>query len=172
MGDLKRIHESAIPAALGRAERYRLLNEPQEAESICRDILEVDASHQDALRTLLLALTDQFERDLRTMREEAADLLQRLRSEYERVYYDGVIRERAGKALLEAGYPSSAVYDAIREAMDRYDRAIGLAPEGEDEAILRWNTCVRLIERHNLAPAQSAEDHMQLESFDDEVPHR
>lgn len=172
MGELKRIHERAIPAALERAKQYRLLNEPQEGESICRDILEVDPSHQDAIRTLLLALTDQFERDLRTMRAEAVELLARLRSEYERGYYDGVIHERAGKALLEAGYPRAAVYEAVREAMDLYAKAIDMAPDGDDEAILRWNTCVRMIERHGLCPSEAGEHEMEVESFDDEVPHR
>ena len=38
-----------MPAALEKALRYRLLNEPVEAESICRDVLEVDPDNQAAL---------------------------------------------------------------------------------------------------------------------------
>src|SRR5205085_11166530 len=53
MADLKRLHKEAIPAALEKAERYRLLNEPGEAESICLDILAADAENQQAIITLL-----------------------------------------------------------------------------------------------------------------------
>ncbi len=172
MAELRKIHASAVPAAMERAERYRLLNEPREAESICRDVLEVVPDHQEAIQTLLLSLTDQFERDLRTMRSEASELLPRISSEYERTYFQGVICERAGKALLCAGYPKPAIYDAVNEAMDLYAQAIDKAPAGDDEAILRWNTCVRMIERHALCPACQAEHEMEIESFDDEVPHR
>jgi len=49
MAELKRLHKDAIPAALEKAERYRLLNEPGEAESICLDILAVDPDNQRAL---------------------------------------------------------------------------------------------------------------------------
>ena len=57
---LKPISEEGIPEAISKAELYRYLNEPGEAESICRDILVVDAENQMALRQLGLALTDQF----------------------------------------------------------------------------------------------------------------
>ena len=57
---LKKIETSGIAHALEKAERYRLLNDPAQAESICRDVLEVEPAHQDALRHLILALTDQF----------------------------------------------------------------------------------------------------------------
>ena len=40
--ELKRISQAALPAALAKAERYRLLNEPEQAESICRDVLAVE----------------------------------------------------------------------------------------------------------------------------------
>ena len=55
MSELKSLHKDAIPAALEKAERYRLLNEPGEAESICLDILHVDPENQQAIVTLLLA---------------------------------------------------------------------------------------------------------------------
>ena len=58
--ELKTIARDGIPHALEKAERYRLLNDPAQAESICRDVLAVDADNQDALRALILALTDQF----------------------------------------------------------------------------------------------------------------
>jgi len=42
MYELKRLTKEAVPRALEKAERYRLLNEPTEAESICQDILRVE----------------------------------------------------------------------------------------------------------------------------------
>ena len=60
MFELKTLSKSAVPAALAQAERYRLLNEPAEAESICLDVLRVEPDNQDALVTLVLSLTDQF----------------------------------------------------------------------------------------------------------------
>src|SRR5207248_11695595 len=58
MSELKSLSKEAIPAALEKAERYRLLNEPGEAESICLDILKADPENQQAIITLLLALTE------------------------------------------------------------------------------------------------------------------
>ena len=46
--NLKPLSRDAVPAALIKAERYRLLNEPGEAESICLDILQVDPANRDA----------------------------------------------------------------------------------------------------------------------------
>ena len=37
---LKRLGERNLEAALAKAEQYRALNEPEEAESICRDVLD------------------------------------------------------------------------------------------------------------------------------------
>ena len=58
--DLKPISAAGIGEALEKAERYRLLNEPSLAESICLDVLRIDPENQHALVMLLLALTDQF----------------------------------------------------------------------------------------------------------------
>jgi len=44
MFDLKPLSKNAIPAALAKAERYRLLNEPMQAASICEDVLRVEAN--------------------------------------------------------------------------------------------------------------------------------
>ena len=60
---LKPMSADAIPSAIAKAERYRLLNEPGEAESICLDILQIDPHNEDARVMLLLALTDQFPLD-------------------------------------------------------------------------------------------------------------
>ena len=56
MYELKPLSREAIPAALEKAHRYRLLNEALEAESICRDILAADPVNQEATVTLLLAI--------------------------------------------------------------------------------------------------------------------
>jgi len=60
MFELKRLSPDAIPAALERVERYRLLNESRCAESIRRDVLAVDPGNTQAGIGLILSLTDQF----------------------------------------------------------------------------------------------------------------
>src|SRR5262244_1472637 len=82
---LKVLSPAAIPAALERAERYRLLNEPTQAESICLDILEVDPESQPALILLLLSLTDQFG-DSHFSIERALALLPRLNNKSDHTY--------------------------------------------------------------------------------------
>jgi tetratricopeptide (TPR) repeat protein len=153
MFELKPLSPGAIPEALRKVERYRLLNEPREAESICLDILRIDPDNHDALRELLLSLTDQFEFDRAARKvEEARKILQRFPDEYDRNYYAGVITERLAKARLAQGGPRSgfAAYQQLREAMRWYERAEALRPPDNDDAILRWNTCARLIMSHNL----------------------
>ena len=60
MIELKKLKTESIPTALEMARNYRLLNEPDAAESICLDILAVAPRHQETLITLILALTDKF----------------------------------------------------------------------------------------------------------------
>lgn len=161
----KRLSKEAIPAALEKAERYRLLNEPLEAESICRDILEVDAENQQALVTLLLALTDQFEERLGEAVEEARRLLPQLREEYARAYYQGIICERRAKAHLRRGIPGAGrlAYGWLREAMDCFEKAAEIRPPGNDDPILRWNTCARLLKRHpEIVPEEEETDSFQV----------
>ena len=57
---LKSISKAGIPEAIAKVELYRYLNEPEEAESICRDILAIDPDQQLARRMLGLSITDQF----------------------------------------------------------------------------------------------------------------
>jgi hypothetical protein len=154
MFELKHITREAIPAALARAERYRLLNEPEEAESICLDILAVEPEHQAALVMLLLSLTDQFRGGRPECFGEAQAVLPRLHGEYERLYYEGIIWERRGTARLDRGGVGSAqvVFPWLRKAMGYYDSAEAIRPAGNDDAILRWNTCARLCAWHRLGP--------------------
>jgi hypothetical protein len=170
MYELKPIAKDSIPRALSRAERYRLLNEPSQAESICRDVLAVDPGNQEAVVCLILAVTDMFE-GMKAKVDEARSLVARLPGEFERRYYAGVIEERWGRALLSSGYPGDVVFHAVRSAMQCFDSADQIAPPGNDDAVLRWNTCVRMLERHHLAPSDEPEGERRV-SFDDDVPMR
>jgi tetratricopeptide (TPR) repeat protein len=150
MFELKSLHPDGIPAALEKAIRYRLLNEPWQAASICEDILAVEPDNQEALITQLLALTDQFGRERGADARAARELLPRLEGEYAQTYYAGIIAERRAKAHLARGGPGSgaAAYEALRQAMEHYEKAEELRPPGNDDSILRWNTCVRIFQRH------------------------
>lgn len=142
--EFKPISKQGIPEALAKVERYRLLNEPALAESICLDILAVVPDHQQALISLLLARTDQFQSNLNA--KPAQDALARIKGDYERAYYAGIIWERLGHARLRQGPGgAAAAYHALRGAMDHYEKATQSAPVGNDDAILRWNTCARTI---------------------------
>jgi hypothetical protein len=155
MLQLKPVTREGVPRALEKAERYRLLNEPVEAESICLDVLSVDPENQVALTTLLLALTDQFEERAGDVVQRARAVLPRFRGDYERAYYAGIISERRAKAHLKHGGPgaSSIAYAAFQEAMSWFAKAEALRPAGNDDAVLRWNTCARILERHDLRPS-------------------
>ena len=159
---LKLISKAAIPRALERAERYRLLNDPEQAESICLDVLAVDPDNQQALVFLILSITDRFRRTDRPSFHVAMQHLQRLTDPYQRHYYEGLIWEREGQARLGRSMGSSFAYDSFRNAMDCYERASSLSPAADDEAILRWNACVRVIERVKLRP-RPAEPEQPLE---------
>jgi hypothetical protein len=149
MFPLKPISPDGVPAALQKAERYRLLGEPTAAESICLDVLAIEAENQQAAVTLLLAITDQFSEAPAEGERRARDVLPRLRDDYKRAYYEGIIYERRAKAQLRRGAPGAGemAYEWFRKAMTLYERAEALRPSGNDEAILRWNTCARILER-------------------------
>lgn len=154
MFELKKIHRDAIPAALERIERYRLLNEPRVAESIALDILEVDPDHEEALIGLLLALTDQFhmEGSSAKLNRRAHQLVPRLKDEFHRLYYTGIIHEREGKARLNRGYPGAGfdAYELLHRAMDCFAKADPLEDKDSDDAVLRWNSCARIVMDNNL----------------------
>lgn len=151
MFPLKPISRDSIPAALQKAERYRLLGEPSAVESICLDVLALEPDHQQAAITLLLAITDQFPDAPAEGERRAREVLPRLRDEYKRAYYEGIIYERRAKAQLRRGAPGAGemAYESFRKAMTLYERAEALRPPGNDEAILRWNTCARILERNS-----------------------
>ena len=146
----KPITKDGIPAALQKAERYRIINDPTSAESICLDVLAVSPENQPALVTLLLAITDQFGQAPTEGVRRAREVLPRLQGEFKRMYYAGIICERCAKAQLRYGAPKSGemAYSWLREAMSWYEKAELQQPAGNDEAILRWNTCGRLLARY------------------------
>ncbi len=165
MFQLKKISREGVAEALEKAERYRLLNEPRLAESICLDILEVDPQNSKAIVTLLLAITDEFGSSSPSDVNDAKQLLPRLQSEYERFYYEGIICERKGKSLLGKNIPGAGfiVYEWLIDAMELYEKAEAVRPPGNDDALLRWNTCARLIMRYHLKPRDEEYMEHQLE---------
>lgn len=169
MVDIKPLNPEAIPAALEMARRYRLLNEPEETESICRDILAVDPDHQDALITMLLALTDKFaDRGLQPSFEQAREIVAKLDSSYCKSYYTGIIYERRAKCHLKQETPMAGVlsHSWFVKAMKAYGQALaGCDPDNQD-AVLRWNSCARFINEHpDVKPDDSDQSEMLLDPF-------
>ena len=162
MAELKHLSREGIPGALAKAERYRLLAQPWEAESIYLDVLAAEPDCEAGLVGLILALTDQLHHGPPGLARRARELLPRLHDEYDRLYYAGIICERRARALLEGARPgaTSAVYELLREARTWYEEAEARRPAGNDDAILRWNACTRLLRGHpELIPA--AEERQQ-----------
>jgi hypothetical protein len=156
MFELKPISRDTIPRAIQKAERYRLLNQSWAAESICLDILEIEPDNQHVLVMLVLALTDVHSGVAASGVLRAKEYLARIRDEYQRAYYTGMVAERRGQALLanEGMGSGGMAYDSLREAMESYEKAEAIRPPGNDDAILRWNTCARVLSGNShLAPA-------------------
>ncbi|MDQ6938985.1 MAG: hypothetical protein M3119_02390 [Verrucomicrobiota bacterium] len=155
MFELKTLTKEGIPAALEKAERYRLLNEPAEAESICLDVLKIAPDNQEAITSLLLAVTDRFSKGYAVSDTQAKELLGKLKGDYERHYFSGLLSERRAKAkLAQGGHAAAWAYDLFREAMECYEKAEAIRPPGNDDTILRWNTCARIIDRNKLVPRE------------------
>jgi hypothetical protein len=150
--ELKRISRDAIGEALVRAEHYRLLNEPEACESICRDILVVDPDNKEAALKLLLSITDQFFGSANPGVAAARELLDKLDDEFERAYFAGLICEREARAHLERAQYRDFAYQGFREAMELYEQAEAISPPGNNNAILRYNSCARTIESKRLEP--------------------
>ena len=158
---LKPISKSGVPAAISKAELYRNLNEPGEAESICRDILAIEPDNQAALHLLGLAITDQFKGGTADRYLEAASIFEQLTDQYKRVYYTGILHERKAKAQLAAGRLPHTVLPIFEEAMRCFEEAEKIRPPENDDAILRWNRCVRLLQSR-----LGSEWHKEMEEFD------
>jgi hypothetical protein len=161
--ELKPISTAAVPKAIKRAEQYRLLNEPEQAESICLDVLAAQPGDQYALTVLILAITDQFGRQGSAGVRLANEYVTKLDDEYQRYYYGGLVLERHARAYLSRGKPRAAAYDCFRDAMDNYEKAERIRPQDDDSALLRWNACLRTIRRSQLEPAPADEREQPLE---------
>ena len=159
--NLKPISKAGIPEAIAKVEVYRYLNEPGEAESICRDILAVEPDNQAAVRLLGLALTDQFKGDPSDREAEAEALFRRLTNAYERTYHCGLLHERRAKAQLKAGHLLHTVLPVFELAMKYFDEASAIRPPRNDDSILRWNRCVRLLQSR-----LGSEWHKDMDEFD------
>lgn len=163
MFELKKLSIEAVPTALERAKHYRLLNEPGAAESICLDILEVDPENQEALITLVLAMSDRFGKDYAVGDSRIQDYISKIEGEYERAYYTGIVYERRAKAALRRDAPGSesTAYELFRQAMNWFEKAEAVRPPGNDDSILRWNGCVRIIMINDLKAREMANDFLE-----------
>jgi hypothetical protein len=160
MFELKSLHKEAVPAALEKAKHYRLLNEPGAAESICLDILEADTDNQEALVLLVLAMSDRFATGYAVGDSRIQDYLAKITDEYKRAYYTGIVYERRAKSILRNNTQGadSTAYEFFRQAMNWFEKAENIRPTGNDDAILRWNGCARIIMRNKLEPREMAAD--------------
>ena len=159
MFNLKPLSREAIPAALEKARHYRLLNEPAAAESICLDILAVDPDNQEALVDFVFFFFDRFGKDYAVGDNHVNEFLPRIRDEYARQYYTGIVYERRAKAIL--GKDGVNAFEMFEKAMTCFERAEAIRPTGNDDAILRWNGCARIINRNKLAPREMASDFIE-----------
>ena len=144
--ELKTISKNGIAEALAKVQHYRYLNQAEEAESICRDILAADPGNQMALRQLGLAITDQFTGGTTDRFNEAHSSFEKLTNAYERSYYLGIVNERRAKAQLRAGYHSHALRTSFENALRYFEEAEKVRTQGNDDALLRWNRCLRLMQ--------------------------
>jgi len=158
---LKPISQAGIAEAISKVQVYRYLNEPGEAESICRDILAVDADNQAALRLLGLAITDQFDGSTSDRYVEAESVFRNLINEYDRTYHRGIVHERKAKAQLKAGRLAHTILPIFEEAMRYFEDAEKIRPVNNDDAILRWNRCLRLLQSR-----MGSEWRKEMEEFD------
>ena len=161
---LKMISKEGIEEALSKATLYRYLNEPEETESICHDILAVEPGHQLALRMLGLAITDQFTGQGWDRHVEVEEIFQRLSDAYERHYYMGLLYERRAKAQMRTGRPANGFLGLFHEAMRHFEEAERIRPPQNDDAMLRWNRCVRLLQ--NFPAVEGAEQEVTLDDHD------
>ncbi len=151
--ELNFISKDAIPASLEKAQQYRLLLEPQQAESICLDILSIQPEHHEAQVVLILAMTDQFSHSGQVMDVKLIlDRIEKLPEEYERLYFRGLVSERQARAMLSESMSRSFAYEYFSKAMQYFEQAEKIRPEHNDDAILRWNSCLRTVHRERLQP--------------------
>lgn len=150
---LNRISHDAIPMALAKARQYRSLREPEQAESICLDILAIEPEHHEANILLILALTDQFTHSNHALNaKQVLKLIDNLPDAFDRLYYQGLVNERHGRSMLGNSMSHSFAYGYFHKAIQLYQQAQQISPENNDDAILRSNACIRTIQSKRLKP--------------------
>lgn len=159
MFELKKLSPDAVPSALEKANRYRLLNEPGAAESIYLDVLALEPDNQDALKNIILAMSDRFGKDYAVGDARVAEYITRLKDDYQRNYYTGIMYERRAKATLSKN--GVGAYELFRQAMDCFEKAEAMKPAGNDDCKLRWNGCARIINANGLAPRDMPSDFLE-----------
>ena len=159
MFELKKLHPEAVPSALEKANRYRLLNEPGAAESIYLDVLAIEPDNQEALKNIILAMSDRLDKEYAVGDARIAEYVTRLRDDYQRSYLTGIMYERRAKAVLKKG--GIGAYELFRQAMDCFEKAEAMRPAGNDDSILRWNGCARIIISNDLAPRDMPDDFIE-----------
>lgn len=154
------IHQKNIGLALEKAKQYRSLLESELAISICLDIFAIDNDNQNALVIYILALSDTFSHhnaNATKPDKKILDAIKRLKSEYQSVYYLGIFYERKARSLMRQPMSRSFAYDLFTQAIAHFQQAEKIS-EGSDDAILRYNACVRAIKNEHLQPRQDADD--------------
>jgi len=173
MYELKTLSSDALPSALAKAKQYRFLGEPDEAESICLDILTVDPDHQDALIILLLSLTDKYHQgDLGGCYAKALGIVEKLDDSFCKYYYLGIIYEKRAKYHLKKEGPGAveASYEWFVRAMAAYEKALADCDPNNQDAVLRWNSCARLLNSNpEIKPNDTDSSDILLDPF--EMPH-
>ena len=68
---------------------------------------------------------------------QAKEILGRIKGEYERSYYSGILPESGAKAQLMRGTPAATIkpYEGFREAMHWFEKD-AIRPTGNDDAVL------------------------------------
>jgi hypothetical protein len=82
---------------------------------------------------------------------------------YERLYYTGLLCERRVKAQLRGGRAAHTLLPLLEKALQCFADAERIHPPGNDDAILRWNRCVRLLQSQ---PDFETEDAVSFEAHD------
>jgi len=155
----------AVEVQLGMAERN--VDVPQDSRIDFRigihlgDILVADPENQIAQRLLGLTITDQFEGQTSDRYGEAEKMFQNLSDPYERFYYLGLLQERRAKAQMRAGRPAQMLIGSFQEAMRCFEEAEKIRPPRNDDAVLRWNRCVRLLEKIGEVEGESLESFLE-----------
>ncbi len=150
------IHKNTINSALDKAKQYRLLLEPELAVSICLDIFNIDKKHQETIIVYILALSDNLSKQKNDTK--IFDAIKLLTSEYHKKYYTGIYHERKALSLMKGNMSASFAYNLFTKAMDFYKQAIEISADDNDDAILRYNSCIRIIQHNRLSPRQDNDD--------------